>query len=345
MSHTLSDLGWSAHFMMQLSVEELETYTPARITSVHRAAVEALTESGPRTLVTPPDLPTSGIAVGDWVMIDDSALVIRLLDRLTTLSRRASGEDARQQLLAANVDTLFIVSSCNADFNPARLERYLVLAESAGCQPVIVLTKPDLCDDADRYVAQAETLAPALPVLALDARDKDQAARLFDWWRKGQTAALLGSSGVGKSTLTATLTGQALLTQDIREDDAKGRHTTTARNLYPATHGGWLVDTPGMRALRLHDASDGIDAVFADLTELAEGCKFRDCQHDTEPGCAIQAEIAAGRLDPARLRRWQKLEREDARNSETLAESRARNKALGKFYKRHQDEAKNRKGR
>ena len=345
MSHTLSDLGWSAHFMMQLSVEELETYTPARITSVHRAAVDALTESGPHTLVTSPDLPTSDIAVGDWVLIEDSGLVIRLLDRLTTLSRRASGEDARQQLLAANVDTLFIVSSCNADFNPARLERYLVLAESAGCQPVIVLTKPDLSDDADSYVAQAETLAPALPVLALDARDKDQAARLFDWWRKGQTAALVGSSGVGKSTLTATLTGQALLTQGIREDDAKGRHTTTARNLYPASHGGWLVDTPGMRALRLHDASDGIDAVFADLADLAERCKFRDCQHDTEPGCAIQEEIAAGRLDPDRLRRWQKLEREDARNSETLAESRARNKALGKFYKRHQDEAKNRKGR
>lgn len=345
MSHSLSDLGWSAHFMMQLSVEELETLTPTRIVAVHRNAFDGQSPEGTCRLTTGPDDPAAGIAVGDWVLVDRSGLIHRRLERISTLSRRAAGEDARAQLIAANVDTLFIVTSCNSDFNPARLERYLVLAEGAGCRPVIVLTKSDLSDDPLAYQRQAGALATDLPVLMVDARDPVQAAQLFDWWRKGQTAALLGSSGVGKSTLTETLTGQRIATQDIREDDAKGRHTTTARNLYAATHGGWLVDTPGMRALRLHDAAGGIGAVFADLAALAENCRFRDCSHAQEPGCAIQAEIAAGRIDAARLARWQKLEREDARNSETLSQSRARGKAQAKLYRRILHEAKEHKRR
>ena len=344
MLYSLPDLGWSSHFMMQLSIEELETLTPARITAVHRNSFDALTETGSPTLRIKPDSAAT-ITVGDWVLADQTGLIYRSLDRLTTLSRRAAGEDARQQLIAANVDVLFIVTSCNRDFNPARLERYLVLANTTGCQPVIVLTKPDLCDDPAKYAKQAQALATDLPVLTVNACDPLQAALLTDWWRKGQTAALLGSSGVGKSTLTAVLTGQDIATQDIRDDDAKGRHTTTARNLYQAQHGGWLLDTPGMRALRLADAGDGIEAVFADLAALAEQCRFRDCAHAQEPGCAIQAEITTGRLDPDRLRRWQKLAREDVRNSETLAQSRDRDKALGKFYKRAQDDAKGRKNR
>jgi len=344
MQYSLPDLGWSSHFMMQLSIEELETLTPSRIIAVHRNGYDALSESGPLTLLVKPDNDIT-ITVGDWVLADQTGLIHKRLDRLTTLSRRAAGEDARQQLIAANVDVLFIVTSCNHDFNPARLERYLVLANTAGCQPVIVLTKPDLCDDPAQYTSQALSLAPDLPVLSVNACDPLQAAQLTDWWRKGQTAALLGSSGVGKSTLTATLTGQDIITQGIRDDDAKGRHTTTARNLYPAQHGGWLMDTPGMRALRLADAGDGIEAVFADLAALAEQCRFRDCAHAQEPGCAIQAEIAAGRLDPDRLRRWQKLALEDMLNSETLAQSRSRDKALGKFYKRAQADAKGRKNR
>jgi len=342
MIYSLSDLGWSSHFMMQLSIEQLETYAPARIVSVHKNGFSALCESGPIRLMAKPDDGQS-ITVGDWVLADQSGLIHHRLDRLTALSRRAAGEDAREQMIAANVDVLFIVTSCNNDFNLARLERYLVLASAAGCQPACVLTKPDLCDDPAKYAQKTQSLAPDLPVLTVDARDPAQAAQLTDWWRKGQTAALLGSSGVGKSTLAATLTGQDIVTQGIRDDDAKGRHTTTARHLYQAQHGGWLLDTPGMRALRLTDVSEGIEEVFNDLSTLAEQCRFRDCAHVAEPGCAIQAEISAGNIDPDRLRRWQKLLHEDVRNSETLAQSRTRSKATTKYHKRVQEESRGRK--
>lgn len=344
MQYSLPDLGWSAHFMMQLSLDELETLTPARIIAVHRNGFDALSETGALALTAKPDS-TANITVGDWVLADQTGLIHRRLERLTTLSRGAARDEAQQQLIAANVDVLFIVTSCNHDFNLARLERYLVLASAAGCQPVIVLTKPDLCEAPEDYAQKASTLAPDLPVLTVNACDPAQATLLYDWWQKGQTAALLGSSGVGKSTLTQTLTGQTIATQDIREDDAKGRHTTTARNLYQTQNGAWLLDTPGMRSLSLVDVADGIEAVFADLAALSDQCRFRDCAHAQEPGCAIQAEIAAGRLDPDRLRRWQKLEREDQRNSETLAQSRNRNKATAKYHKRVQGEAKGRKNR
>ncbi|NKB26690.1 MAG: ribosome small subunit-dependent GTPase A [Rhodobacteraceae bacterium] len=342
MTYTLADLGWSANFSQQLSIEDLENLTPARVSEVHRTTLSVLTTGGPLTVGTE-KTSTGDYAVGDWVLLDGDQ-IDRRLERSSALERRASGEDARTQLIAANVDTLFIVTSCNADFNPARLERYLVLAHSAGCHPVIVLTKSDMAE-AEDYIRQAEGLQPMLSVLAVDARNPDQAAALTDWWGKGRTAAMVGSSGVGKSTLATTLTGQDVATAAIREDDAKGRHTTTARSLHRATHGGWLIDTPGMRALRLLDASDGIETVFSDLEDLAVSCKFRDCAHDTEPGCAIQAAIAAGTIDPARLHRWQKLAREDTRNSETLAQSRARGKSFGKMVKGAMSAADQRKGR
>ena len=341
MTYSLADLGWSAHFAQQLSIEELETRTPARVAEVHRTTLSVLTPDGTQTVQTPDS--TGDYAVGDWLLLNGEA-IDRRLDRSATLDRRAAGEDARRQLIAANVDTLFIVTSCNADFNPARLERYLVMAHNAGCHPVIVLTKADLADGHD-YQARAEGLQPMLTVLTVDARDADQAATLTDWWRKGQTAAMVGSSGVGKSTLARTLTGQDIATAGIREDDAKGRHTTTSRFLLRANHGGWMIDTPGMRALRLIDAGEGIEAVFADLEDLSQDCRFRDCAHDREPGCAIQAAIAAGDLDPDRLRRWQKLAREDRHNSETLAQARARGKAFGKMVKGAMNAADRRKGR
>lgn len=344
MLYSLPDLGWSPRFMMQLSIEQLETLTPARIITVHRNGYDALSVTGQLNLWAKPN-GTDSITVGDWVLVDQSGLIHHRLERVTALSRRAAGENAQQQMIAANVDVLFIVTSCNDDFNLARLERYLVLARSAGCQSAIVLTKPDLCEAPDQYAHQAQSLAPDLPVITVNAHDPAQAVQLTDWWKKGQTAALLGSSGVGKSTLTATLTGQDIVTQSIRADDAKGRHTTTARNLYQAQHGGWLLDTPGMRALRLTDVTDGIEAVFADLASLSGQCRFRDCSHASEPGCAIQVEISAGRLDPDRLRRWQKLAREDLRNKQTLAQSRSRDKATAKYQRRAQEDARGRKSR
>lgn len=333
---TLADLGWSAHFQSQIDPadpenEALGDALAARVTSVHRDRVEAIAAAGPIVLTLPPDMPSGQVAVGDWLMWDpETARVLRLLERRSLLRRPSAGADGRDQLIAANVDTLMIVTSCNDDFNPARLERYLALSEASGTLPLILLTKPDLAEDAASYRRTAERLSPLASVVCLNARDPDDLTLLEPWLKPGETVALVGSSGVGKSTLMNGLTGQTAETRGIREDDAKGRHTTTARNLYRARGGAWVIDTPGMRSLPLSDSAEGIDAVFADVADLATQCRFSDCAHETEPGCAIQAAIKADDLDPARLDRWQKLRREDQHNSETIAEARSRSKGFGK---------------
>ncbi len=330
--YSLRALGWGADFQAQLSIEELETCDPVRIAAVHRNGADVLGEAGAWRIETGPDLSSAEVAIGDWALLERSTGGLsRLLDRKTLLQRRAAGTGRAAQLIAANVDTLLIVTSCNADFNIARLERYLAMARQAGVTPVIVLTKPDSCDDPEDYARRAAALAPMLAVETLDARDGDQVARLLDWCGPGRTLALLGSSGVGKSTLVNRLTGAEQETRDVREDDAKGRHTTTARSLHALPSGGWLIDTPGMRELQLHDAAEGIAEVFEDVAALAESCRFADCAHDVEPGCAIRAAIEAGDLDAARVARWRKLEREDARNSATIAERRDAEKAFGRM--------------
>lgn len=328
---SLADLGWSGFYLSQLDLEDLPLQR-FRVAEVHRTRLAVLGADGPADLTLPPDLPAGQIAVGDWVLADANDRVLRRLDRQTLLYRRAAGTTAERQLIAANVDTLLIATSCNADFNLRRLERYLALAAEAGCAPVVVLTKADLADPA-AYEAQARTLQRGLAVVTLDARAADNATRLADWCRKGQTVALLGSSGVGKSTLVSSLTQTPEITAPIREDDARGRHTTTWRAMRPLPGGGWIIDTPGIRELRLTDAADGIDALFADITDLIPHCRFTDCQHETEPGCAVQAAIAAGDLDPGRLTRWQKLRREDRHNSETLHQAHERHRAFGRMHK------------
>lgn len=343
MSLTLEDLGWSAFFNSQRTADC--TLSPFRLSAVHRDRLIGLSHAGEHALIPPSDRPTGDFAVGDWVLCDASNRVNQLLDRKTELTRRAAGTEARSQLIAANVDVLFITSSCNADFNPARLERYLSLAAQSGCYPVVLLTKADLCDDPASYARRAESLAPFLTVLTINAQNPEDLKQVLDWCPHGQTAAVIGSSGVGKTTLANGLTGSAEATAAIREDDARGRHTTTSRALRRMINGGWLIDTPGMRALRLHDAADGIDNVFADVAQLAESCRFSDCTHLSEPGCAVQGAIASGTLDPDRLARWQKLQREDRYNSETLAQSRARDKAFGKMVRSATKDAKGRKGR
>lgn len=343
MSLTYEDLGWSAFFKHQQ--DAACSLIPFRVSAVHRDRLTGLCPDGECALTPPPQLSTGDFAVGDWVLCDDAHRVVRRLDRQTSLSRRAAGTAAQEQLIAANVDVLFITSSCNADFNPARLERYLALASQAGCYPVVVLTKADTCDDPRDFARQAEALAPFLTVLTVDARDPADLTQIAGWCASGQTAALVGSSGVGKTTLTNGLTGGHDDIAGIREDDAKGRHTTTVRALRRMINGGWLIDTPGMRALRLFEAGDGIDSVFADLVELAESCRYGDCSHVTEPGCAVQAAIAEGQIPPERLLRWQKLQREDRYNSETVAQSRARDKAFGKMVRSVAKSGKGWKGR
>nr|WP_320144190.1 ribosome small subunit-dependent GTPase A [uncultured Cohaesibacter sp.] len=344
-SWTLSELGFSGHFMSQLDMEELEQLTPYRISEIQRSIVVGLGEAGTRPLRTPHKIPTSAFGVGDWVLVDHTDQIARRLEPRSELKRRAAGTDVSEQLIASNVDILFVVTSCNDDFNLARIERFLALARDADVTPVVLLTKADLCEEPNAYIDQAKDLMDGLDVLGLNAKAPDVVNRLAPWCGRGQTIAMVGSSGVGKTTLLNAFTGRTDATQDIREDDSKGRHTTTYRSLHPTINGAWLVDTPGIRALRLHEKSTGIEQVFDDILELANDCKFRNCRHENEPGCAIQAAIKAGELDAARLERWRKLEAEDNRNTQSVAQSRRKSKAFGKMVKNAMKESNRFKGR
>lgn len=344
-TNTLADLGWSAGFQSQMTLEEVETHLPVRITDVHRRSIDVVGEHGPERLQLPAMLADVGVAVGDWVLCNRSdGLPERLLERKSLLKRGSAGERIGNQLIAANVDTLFIVSSCNDDFNVARLERYLAMAHQAGVTPVILLTKSDLSDDPADFVRRAVVAMPDVPVEAVNAKATDLAGVLGLWCRDGQTVALVGSSGVGKSTLANALTGQEILTQDIREDDAKGRHTTTARSMYRMLSGGWLIDTPGMRSITLVDASEGVEMVFQDIVNLTPGCRFSDCQHESEPGCAVNTAVGAGELDAGRVARWKKLLREEAFNSSSLADLRANRKKWAKIGKTGKARGKAKRG-
>jgi len=331
---TNAELGWTAFYNSQLDIEEVGTVTPARVSGVHRTRIAVLTDAGPIDLALDSGVSTAGIAVGDWVLCDpDAAKMIRRLDRISTLQRGSDYVHGDRQLIAANIDTLFITTSCNADFNVARLERYLALAHDADITPVILLTKADQVDDPDSYIDQARALGRNLEVIALDALHGDVATALGPWIGKGQTVALAGSSGVGKTTLANALTGENALTQGIREDDARGRHTTTGRSLHHLPTGGWLIDTPGMRGLGVADVAAGIAATFPEISEIENDCRFRNCKHESEPGCAVQAAIASGAVDPERLKRFQKLVREDAMATETIAQAHARSRKFGKVVK------------
>ncbi len=327
----LETYGWQPFFAQQIDIGALTETPPVRVTEVHRNALHVVGDTIDTAISPLPDA-----TVGDWLLLNPALpQSSQILRRKSILKRRAPGTDRQEQLIAANIDTCFVVTSCNQDFNIARLERYVALAFEADITPVIVLTKTDLCDEVDTYHDRARAISDRVPVVGLDARDTEPATALADWCKPGQTVAFLGSSGVGKSTLTNALAGnQAIDTQGIREDDAKGRHTTTRRQLHLVPGGCLVLDTPGMRELQLVDAASGIDDLFGDIQALAAACRFSDCQHLTEPGCAVRAAIEAGQIDDARLHRWRKLVAEDAFNSASLAERRGKDKAFGKMVRR-----------
>jgi len=329
---SLQSLGWRPFFQSQ--VEHDSDLLPARVLNVHRGRIEVAHMGGHEHVELTGRAASIAIAVGDWVMLDtDSPKIDRCLERFGLFQRRAAGTGGEIQLIAANVDTLFIVTSANRDFNVARLERYLAIAHDAGAFPVIVITKADTVESVSDFVSEASALSPGVLVEALDARSPDDVEVLRPWCESGQTVALLGSSGVGKSTLVNTLTGEHQQTTEVREDDQRGRHTTTSRSMHRLPHGGWLIDTPGMRELQLVDVGDALDDVFAEVAALTAECRFSDCSHESEPGCAVQAAIESGTLDADRLQRYRKLLSEDRRNTETMAERRSRDKNFGKMIK------------
>ena len=335
---TLGQLGWRVAYSSQLTVDDLATCHIGRVSAVHRGRIEALTEAGLVDLVATNSREPGDevpVTVGDWVLVEQATCrLLRTLERQSVITRMAAGEQQRRQAIAANVDTAFVVSSCNDDFNLSRLERYLAVVLDAGVQPVIVLTKADLCAEPERYVAQAQEVAARAPVIAVDATAGAVASELGDWLGEGQTVVFMGSSGVGKSPLANSLVGDAVLaTAGIREDDAKGRHTTTSRQLIRMPGGAWLIDVPGMRELKIGAAETGLHQAFSDLEALARSCRFRDCEHGGDDGCAIRLAVEEGRIDARRLKSFLKLRREAARAAQSEHERRALYRRSGRLIK------------
>ncbi len=326
---TLSQLGWHNFFQQQISLDEWDNFIAARVVAQHRNRLEVMGESGRRTVEINPQL--DPLTVGDWVLLDDTDKPTRLLERQSLFSRKAVGSKLGTQLVAANVDTVFIVCSLNHDFNLNRIERFLALAKEAEVEALVVLSKADLCDDPESFVHAVQKLDPLMVVEAVNTLDPECLQGLKAWCSEGKTVAFMGSSGVGKSTLVNGLLGdEAQLTQGVREDDSKGRHTTTGRSLHLMPSGGWLMDTPGMRELQLSDCESGVTATFQDITELALNCQFGDCQHMEEPGCAVKQAIEEDELDERRLKNFHKLLREQAFNGASIAEKRAKYRQFGR---------------
>lgn len=321
-SFDLRAIGATADIFAQFQQNEDRGMIPGRVSVVHRDQYRIYTAAGELSAEVvgallyrtedPSDLPV----VGDWVvcrLAGDFAMIHDVLPRRTKFSRRAAGNREQEQTLAANIDLAMIVCGLDHDFSLRRIERYVTLTRESGAEAAVVLNKADLCDDVAACRSAVEQIAKDAKVLAISARSSEDAERVRSLIAYGQTVALLGSSGVGKSTLVNQLLGQdRQRTREVRVEDSRGRHTTTHRELIPLPGGGALIDTPGMRELQLWAATDSLDETFDDIVELAVGCRFRDCSHQAEAGCAVQAAIANGALDPARWESYRKMRAEIA---------------------------------
>jgi ribosome biogenesis GTPase len=314
----ITNFGWSDALAASFAPFAARGFEPARVVVQQRGQYSLVAQAGELTAQLAGRIihdSATHPAVGDWVAIsarpaERAATIYAVLPRRTAFTRKQAGGDA-PQIVAANVDVAFLVTSMNAELNPRRLERYLATAWASGAKPVVVLTKADLCDDPASAIAIAESVAFGAPVLTVSSATGQGLDDLRAFLKPGETCVLVGSSGVGKSTLVNALAGVALMeTGEIREADAKGRHTTTRRQLLALPGGPLVLDTPGMRELGLFEAEDGLSAAFEDIEALAAACKFTDCHHKSEPGCAIRGALDTGDLDPARWRSFEKLQRE-----------------------------------
>lgn len=320
----LEDWGWDARWAEAFGGAAAEGLFPGRLVEEQRGLFQAVSHEGVIPARTTgrmrhkasdrADLP----AVGDWVALEASrdrkaATIRRVLPRRTKLSRKAAGEAMEEQVIAANLDCVLIMTALNAEFNARRLERFLTVTLESGAAPVLVLNKLDACADPASFLEQAGGVAAGVPVVAISAKTGEGLEALGAWIRPGATVGLIGSSGVGKSTLVNRLSGGELMkTSDTRASDERGRHTTTHRQLFLLPGGGALLDTPGMREMQFWDSEQGIAMTFEEIEALAPSCRFKDCAHGAEPGCAVKAAVAGGTLASDRLEAWTKLKRESA---------------------------------
>lgn len=315
---SLREWGWDEHFGSVFDSLPIPECQPARVIEAQRDAFRVVAAKGERHAQVAGRLLQEGFgtrpATGDWVavqLLPDTVIIHAVLERRTTISRKLPGNSVREQVLAANVDTVFIVTSCNEDFSPRRIERYLATIWESGARPVVLLNKSDLAPDPAELVHEAEAVAPDVAVHAVCATRGAGLAALDPELQPGKTIALLGSSGVGKSTIVNRLMGADVqVVREIREGDDKGRHTTTSRHLFRLPGGALLLDTPGLRELALWSTESGLEQAFSDIESLAEGCRFQDCAHTNEPGCAVKATVDAGALPAERLESYLKLRKE-----------------------------------
>ena len=320
---------------------------PARVTAVHKERYEIVCAQGitharlktKEYFVDTQNFPTAG----DFVMIhyidNGDSLILATLPRRTYFSRREPGPIPRDQAVAANFDYVFIMQSLNQDFNPKRLERYLALSWQSGATPVILLTKADLVEDYWDYLTQVERVAVGVNTHVVSAHTGQGLNRLNAYLQPGKTVVFLGSSGVGKSSLVNALAGQEIMAVSaIREDDSKGRHTTTHRQLIRLDSGVMVIDTPGMRELGMWDTAEGLADAFADVESYLGRCRFSDCRHESEPGCAIKAAIAAGELDPMRWESYKNLKEEALSKDELLRHKHEWSKGVAKFTRNRNKE-------
>ena len=330
-----------------LAQEYKDQYRTGRVLSQEKGIYRIVSEDGEQlaevsgklryNAITSSDFP----AVGDFVLTDkgnlsDTAIIHGILPRKSVFIRKSAGKNHSEQIVAANIDTVFICMSLNLDYNVRRLERYLSVAWDSGATPVIVFTKSDLCENIEKYRCEVERIALGIDILITSGLEKDGYKALLPYIQEGRTVALIGSSGVGKSTLINGLMGEdRLKTNGLRNDD-KGKHTTTRRELFLLKQGGMVIDTPGMRELGLWDAEEGLSKSFADIESLAQKCRFGNCRHGKEPGCAIRQALASGELSEERWLSYQKLLTENRyaeNNAEYMAEKKEKFKNISKINK------------